>query len=422
MPELLLNGFTITAQGSVQLWFASSLAQGGFNKLYAVCYCLLLAAMDQILRFLGLDAFFMEPLMLYFASRFLYRKSRAVCASAAVLWVCISELSFGVVNTVESLVFPYAIGKKLLFILVAVAAATVPLLSAVCCAAIIKWFTVDGNYVSVLLPPCVFFGVVEKYLLVRFYGMHVTPPGTGASKTQFALLMLQLLGFAALACTLYSCKCACEGLRTQNELALLRRETRMQLTYVEEAQRRYERTRAFRHDVRNHLTVLDGLLKAGETGRAADYLKNLETVSGGLSLPVSTNNPVIDILLGEKLGGFSAGGTETDISVSLPYPCGIGDMDFCIIFANALDNASHALDSVRGEKAFRISTKLQGDFLLLEFENTCAAESYTGMGTGLSNIKAVAERHGGTISVSEDCGHFRLSVLLDVSLPSSGIS
>ncbi len=422
MSELLLNGFTITAQGSVQLWFAARLTRGRFNRLCAVCYCLLLAVMDQGIRFLGWDVFFMEPLMLYFVSRFLYRKSRAVCASAAVLWVCISELSFGVVNTVETLVCPYIIGKSLLYILVAVAAVTVPLLSAVCCMAIIKWFTADDNYVCVLLPPCVFFGVVEKYLLVKFYGVHVTPPETGVPKTQFALLMLQLLGFAALACTLYACNRACEGLRTQNELALLRCETHMQLSYVEEAQRRYERTRAFRHDVRNHLTVLDGLLKAGETERASDYLKNLETVSEGLSFPVSTNNPVIDILLGEKLGSIRAGGTETDISVTLPYPCGIEDMELCVIFANALDNALHALDSVRDKKALCIYTKCQGDFLLLEFENTCAAGAYAGMGTGLSNIKSVAEKHGGAVSVAEENGHFRLSVLLDVSLPSSGIS
>ncbi len=422
MPELLLNGFTITAQGSIQLWFASSLARCGFNKLYAVCYCFLLAVIYQGLQFWGWDAFFVEPLMLYFATKFLYRKSRAVCATAAVLWVCVSELSFGIVDTVQALVFPYAIGKQLLYILVAVAAVTVPLLSAVCCAAIIKWFAVDDNYVRVLLPPCVFFGVVEKYLLIRFYGVYVTPPETGDSKTQFALLMLQLLGFAALVCTLYSYNRACEGLRIQNELALLRREARMQLSYVEEAQRRYERARAFRHDVRNHLAVLDGLLKAGETGRASDYLKNLGTVSKGLSLPVSTNNPVIDILLGEKLGSIRAAGAETDISVALPYPCGIEDMELCVIFANALDNASHALGSVCGKKAFRISTKCQGDFLLLEFENTCTAGTYTGMGTGLSNIKAVAESHGGTASVAEGNGHFRLSVLLDVSLPSSGIS
>ncbi len=422
MAEMLLNGFTITAQGSVQLWFASGLARGRFNKFCAACYCLLLAVINQGIQFLGWDAFFMEPLMLYFASRFLYCKSRAVCAAVAVLWVCVSELSFGVVDTVEALVFPYTAGKNLLYILVAVAAVTAPFLSAVCCAAIIRWFPVDDNSVRVLLPPCAFFGVVEKYLLIRFYGGTATPPETGASKTQFALLVLQLLGFAALACTLYSYKRACESIRIQNELALLRRETHMHLSYVEEAKRRYELTRAFRHDVRNHLTVLDGLLNAGETERASDYLKTLETVSEGLSFPVSTNNPVIDILLGEKLGSIRAVGTETDISVTLPCPCGVEDMELCVIFANALDNASHALDSVCGTKAFRISTKRQGDFLLLEFDNTCASGTYTGMGTGLSNIKAVAERHGGTVSVAEDSGHFRLSVLLDVSLPPSGIS
>ena len=50
-----------------------------------------------------------------------------------------------------------------------------------------------------------------------------------------------------------------------------------------EAQTRYEKTRAFRHDLQNHLFVLDGLLSAGRTEEARRYLEKLEAASAALA-------------------------------------------------------------------------------------------------------------------------------------------
>ena len=62
-----------------------------------------------------------------------------------------------------------------------------------------------------------------------------------------------------------------------------------------------------------------------------------------------------------------------------------------------------------------ISGKRQGDFYLLEFQNTCAEQTEVKMGTGLSNIQSVAEKYHGAILMQQESGTFSLSVLLNIS-------
>lgn len=93
---------------------------------------------------------------------------------------------------------------------------------------------------------------------------------------------------------------------------------------------RYEQAKAFRHDVKNHLVVLDTLLGSGKLNESRAYLEKIETVSESLSFPYQTGNPVVVILLGEKLN--LANGVDVKVSLVLPKSCGIDNVDLCVIF------------------------------------------------------------------------------------------
>ena len=107
-----------------------------------------------------------------------------------------------------------------------------------------------------------------------------------------------------------------------------------------------------------------------------------------------------------------------------PYPCGIADIDFCIIFSNALDNAISACNRVPhdNQKYIHITGKVQGDFLLIEIINSHSGRGSIRSGTGLANIKAVAEKYHGAMEVRIDGDIFVLSVLLIIPQQSESIS
>lgn len=230
-----------------------------------------------------------------------------------------------------------------------------------------------------------------------------------------ALFLLQVLGLGTMLCTLYAYRHVCRELQSQAALRSLTQAARAQRIYTEEAQARYVKTRAFRHDIRNHLSVLSGLLNGGRAEEAAAYLQKLEAASSALSFPVCTGNPVVDVLLGEKLEAAKSAGISTEVSLCLPDPCGADDFDLCVIFANALDNAITACQSAGEKKSLRIGGERQGDFYRLIFENTCSGGPMPPMGTGLSNIRTVAEKYHGAMLVEKTDQRFFLHVLLNIS-------
>ena len=117
--------------------------------------------------------------------------------------------------------------------------------------------------------------------------------------------------------------------------------------------------------------------------------------------------------------GVTLGGTGKETGKRHPTLCDnvmvSAGARVSVLFANALDNAIAACRANDGAKAIRISGKQQGDFYMLTFENTCSSEPLPPAGTGLSNIKAVAERYHGALMTEKNGRQFYLSVLLNIS-------
>ncbi len=228
------------------------------------------------------------------------------------------------------------------------------------------------------------------------------------------MLSMYFLGLASLFCILFSYKKLQQSFHFSTEISLMEQQEHSLNQYVEEAKTRYDETKSFRHDIRNHIAVVKKLLQNGKLEEAITYVEDLDDMAEKMSFPCSTNNPVVDILVGNKLGIAKSMGIDVDCSLPLPYPCGIRDIDICIVLSNALDNAIHAVKNLGTsiEKYIRVSGRIQGDFLMMEIQNSFHGKSAFKKGTGLSNVKKVAEKYGGAMSIETQENVFVLHVLL----------
>ena len=228
------------------------------------------------------------------------------------------------------------------------------------------------------------------------------------------MLAMYFLGLASLFCILFSYKKLQQSFRLGTEISLLEQQEHSLNQYVEEAKTHYDETKSFRHDIRNHIAVVKNLLQSGKLEEAVTYMEDLDDMAEKMSFPCSTNNPVVDILVGNKLGIAKSMGVNADCSLLLPYPCGIRDIDLCIVLSNALDNAIHAVKNMGTgiEKYIRVSGRIQGDFLMMEIQNSFHGKGAFKKGTGLSNVKKVAEKYGGVMSIETQENVFVLHVLL----------
>ena len=416
---LCMDALNLAGQGVMHIFFASRLTGKEQKPWYYAVYLFLLGTLQLISVRLALDgtlSIAVCVLGLYTISRFGMENQRSVSWLAAVLAFYISQFSFGIINSIEAALFPCFIGNPLLYLLLLAAQGIFFALCIGCYHAVLKLLAWSEDsqtpYIGLLLFPGLFFFAAELYILHTAYSFFAPVLSLEEAGRHSTLLLLQGMGLAALLCTLYAYRQLCQGFQAQAALQSLTQAAHTQKVYITEAQARYEQTKSFRHDIRNHLSVLDGLLKNGKLAESREFLKKLDTVSEALSFPYQTGNPVVDILLGEKLG--LAKEITAEVSLVLPRPCGIDDFDLCVLFANALDNAITACRLYDGAKTLQISGKQQGDFYMLTFENTCSDEPLPPVGTGLSNIRAVAEKYHGAVLTEKTGKRFSLNILLNI--------
>lgn len=414
--SFLLEVFTLTGLSIVHIVFIARITGKGWKLWQMAVYFFLLCLIQKICVVLGVLDFIAvcgEILALYVMGRWTLGNRPSVSFTASILAVYVTELSFGIMNAVEILLQFPSIRGSLLYLLIILGTVVTFLMSAFWYAFILKFLSLEeeGSYIWILLLSGLFFFAAEFYIMENAY-VHVSFHELGK---HLLLLFLQAMGLCALFCTLYAYGRACSELKTKAELAALSQAAQAQKTYIAEAQMRYGKTRAFRHDIKNHLSVLGNLLNTGQIGAAKDYLEKLEHKTAELSFPYKTGNPVVDVLLGEKMELARLNGIETSVSVVLPKTCGIDDFDLCVIFANALDNALEACSGLEdARKIIAVSGERQGDYFMLEFDNSCAKGTEVEAGTGLSNIKAVAEKYHGAMLAEYEGLRFRLSVLLNL--------
>jgi len=413
---LCLDAAAVAAQGVLYTAFLCRLTGRCLRAWYFAASLLLLSGIQWTCAAAGagtVPATAAALLALYGMSRLALGNRPAQSCAAAVLAVYVYQLSAGMINSLESVAAPRAAKGWPLYALVFLAALAAPALCVLCYALVLRLVSLEEDGPCLLPLPGLFFFAVELYILETAYDGAPAVPETPGK--HLALLALQALGLGALLCTLYAYRRACRGVQAQAALASLTQSVQAQRIYVSEARARYEKTQSFRHDLRNHLSVLDGLLNAGRTEEARCYLQKLEAASSALSPPCRTGDPAVDVLLGEKLDLAVSRGIFTEAALRLPEDRAIDSFDLCVIFANALDNALRACEALEGEAFLRVRGQRQGDFYRLEFENSCAGGPPPKPGTGLANIRAVAEKYGGAVRFEQTEGRFRLDVLLNIS-------
>lgn len=430
-----VNGLCLAAQSIAQLLFAGFLTGNRPRIWHFPFYLCALALVEWFgLRFNlpGVFSIGIELFLLYGVLRLLPVNRRSVALISAVLALYFAQLSFGVVNSIEMLLFSDRVPDGWVRPLVVFFTLAALALCAFCYAAVLRMLRFSGECETgtgdtvrktvgsetlpllLLLLPVLFFFFAQLYILNTSYQVLSLPLSAGEVRKHALLLVLQILGLAAALCTLYAYRRIRKGFEAQAALACLAQAAEAQKIYLAEAQTRYEQTRAFRHDLQNHLAVLGGLLNSGKISESRDYLQKLAAVPASLSFPCHTGDPVADILLSEKLGIAKAKGIAAELSLTLPEGIGIDPLDLCVILANALDNALQACEAVCGEKWIRIRGMRQGDFYLLTFENSCVPGSMPPMGTGLSNIRAAAEKYGGTMQTEKRGAVYSLDLLINI--------
>lgn len=421
-----IDFFNEYVMGSVQMvtgfYFFIKFLKKKIKPVFYLLFAVVSVASITVIRGGRIAEFLAYVLLLAACGIFGCREEKGSVVLYAVLIVEIMQFCYGIADGVLCILYPMMTSFDQKFVGTAfMVLGNMALVAAVFCYRMMyKYFlydeTVKSQYIVMILIPALMIFLIGEYINSGFYGNIVTT-GERAHPVHtdhYQMLVIQLLGMASLFCMMFVYKKLLENFRLSTEISRLEQEEHSLNQYVEEAKARYDKTKSFRHDIRNHMTVVRDLLQNGKMELALNYMKDMEGMAEELSFPCSTNNPTVDILLANKFGIAEGMGINTSCSVALPYPCAVRDIDFCIVLSNTLDNAIQACKRMDpgAEKYICVTGRIQGDFILLEVENSYEGTGVFREGTGMSNVRAVANKYHGAMSAKVQSGVFVVSVLL----------
>lgn len=225
----------------------------------------------------------------------------------------------------------------------------------------------------------------------------------------FALLTSVVLLFAILILADH------ERLENAQRLAGLRE------VYYQGLRQQETQVRRLRHDLKNHLAVLQGLLEADEPDKTLAYLRQMSDSPALRGTRRICENEAANAVLSAKAEDMEREKIAGDFAVSLPAELPVADMDLCALLGNALDNA---IEGSRGGGARVVTVRCKADkgLFMLRVANTLGGAvrpdlattkaDKTAHGFGIPGMREIAERYGGSLDAGVRDGRFELVVCL----------
>lgn len=190
--------------------------------------------------------------------------------------------------------------------------------------------------------------------------------------------------------------------------------------------KRIEETRVARHDLRQHLNLIQAYLENGDNEALENYLSLYSKNLPADTAQVYCNNYAVDVIVRHYAQQAKLNDIKFYSNLEYPQTLSVDEPDTCVIFGNLLENALEACQRQKqGEKFIRVCGRIiGGKAVSITIDNSCdEAPTYMGKqimsskrddaGTGLLSIKSTAEKYNGITDYKFENGVFYTSVLLN---------
>ena len=198
---------------------------------------------------------------------------------------------------------------------------------------------------------------------------------------------------------------------------------------MEEVEQFYDGIRRMKHEMRNHLTNIKGLVRNGSYEEMEQYIDRMDESMDVFELTVKTGNAVTDVIVNDKQKRAEKQGIQFVSEFSYPRSDGYNAYDIGIIVNNLLQNALEACEKMtEGEKCIYLSGRQQKKFYLIHVRNSFEGEvTFDGEtnlplstkekdislhGIGLSNVRREVEKYMGDVDIKVKKNEFSVTVLL----------
>ena len=198
---------------------------------------------------------------------------------------------------------------------------------------------------------------------------------------------------------------------------------------MEEVEQFYNGIRQMKHEMKNHLTNIKGLVRNGSYGDIEQYIDHMDESMNVFELTIKTGNTVTDVIVNDKQKAAEKQEIQFQSEFSYPKSDGYNAYDIGVIINNLLQNALEACGKMaEGKRYIYLSGRQKKKFYVINVKNSFEGEvtfdtktnlplSTKGKdtalhGIGLSNVKREADKYMGDVDIRAKKNEFSVTVLL----------
>jgi len=266
-----------------------------------------------------------------------------------------------------------------------------------------------------LYPLLGFFALLNNYGLsnFNFHNLKILIPS-------FTLVAFIVCGYILAYLGMYSVKKTTE-LRKNVEILTIQLELQQQnYKLINES---IEKTRAFEHDIRHHISAVKAMLSKDNIHEALDYVEKLDSQQIDNKLPMICKNFTIDSLLKYYMSRCKASNIDFKAKMNIPEELKIDDLDISIVLGNCIENAIEACEKMNqtegrfialgsgifGENlVFKMKNSFNGQ--IVKVDNRIRSSKGDRLGIGLSSVNQIISKYNGVfeINYTEDVFEVRM--------------
>ena len=213
--------------------------------------------------------------------------------------------------------------------------------------------------------------------------------------------------------------------RTQAELlsSLVAGQLRQAETELASLRQAEAQAAAYHHDMRHHLTAIDGFLAAGSTRQAQEYIKKVQTDIDVIVPKRFCENELVNLLCSSFSAKAERMGVRLKVDASVPASLTISDTELCTLLSNSLENALNAaggqeesrrwVEFYCGVRMNNFLTEIRNPYTgQIPFQDGLPVSTRPNHGHGCRSIQTITQTYQGMCEFSADGGTFTLRVAL----------
>lgn len=215
-------------------------------------------------------------------------------------------------------------------------------------------------------------------------------------------------------------------LKLENEF--IKNKLEMEYEYYSNLRDNQEKVKRLYHDMKNHISCIEGNNKDSEIRKK--YIDSIKLEIDKLNIGFNTGNEVLDVILNNKRDSCIKNKIDLKVFIDFSKVNFIEYFDICTIFSNCIDNAIEACKKIREYERRYIYIKgtYINNFYVVKIENskTNKVQVLNGKfltdkkdkflhGIGLKNIRLALEKYDGEISIEHLEDKFVLKMLIPIN-------